>query len=136
MLATTAQHAVRALLYMAQHRGGPPIPARRIADATGIPHTFLPKLLLRLVQQDIVTSTRGRGGGFALAVPPDQLTIARIVALFDDPLATSKCLLGDHPCILGRPCAAHAAWVAATAEALAPLERLRLADLLGTPPRS
>jgi Rrf2 family transcriptional regulator, iron-sulfur cluster assembly transcription factor len=133
MIGRSAQYALRALLFMARCRDEGPLPAHRIAAATGVPETFMPKLLLRMSRAGLVASTRGRAGGFSIDVDPATLTISSIIQAFDEPLATSRCLLGDYPCIIDRPCPAHGVWTAAADAALEPFRRTTLADLLGPP---
>ena len=131
MLSVTADHAVRALLVLGRHYGERPVRADEIADATGAPRNYLAKTLNVLAKSGIVSSARGPFGGFALAVAPERLTLARVVDLFDEPRSQSKCMLGTAPCDPHRPCAAHVRWTAITNARRAPLCATSIADLLG-----
>ena len=130
MLSATADHAIRAVLVIAQQHGRRAVRADEVADATGAPRNYLAKTLNALVKAGILTSARGPQGGFALAVGPDTLTVADVVDCFDEPRPRPRCLLGTSPCDPARPCAAHHAWTAITAARRAPLATTTLADLL------
>jgi Rrf2 family protein len=133
MLTTTADHALRALLAIARHGDARPLRVEDVARLTGAPRNYLGKTLGALVKAGLLRSARGPLGGFALAVAPRDVTIARLADLFAEPRTTRRCLLGDGPCVAARPCAAHDRWSTLTEAARAPLAGTTLADLL---PRS
>jgi Rrf2 family protein len=126
----TSEHAIRALLFLAQRPEGEAVSAERIAQALGAPANYLSKTLNALAKQGLVGSTRGPAGGFRLRVPPAQLTLAEVVATFDDVRPRPMCLLGDRPCDARHPCRAHAAWDRVNAAMRHPLHATTLADLL------
>lgn len=134
MLSQTSDYALRAVLVLARHHGGPPVRAEAIARATGAPRNYLGKTLHALVRAGLVTSARGPAGGFALAAAPEAVTLAAVVDCFDDPRPSGHCLLGAGPCDLARPCAAHHGWTAVRAARRAPLTGTTIADLLGGRP--
>ena len=84
MLSSTSDYALRAILVLAQASGGRPLRAEQIARATGSPANYLAKTLNALAKAGLVTSTRGPFGGFVLAVPASELTVARIIDCFDE----------------------------------------------------
>ncbi|MDF1501380.1 Rrf2 family transcriptional regulator [Roseisolibacter sp. H3M3-2] len=130
MLSQTSDHALRALLVLARRHGAGPVRTEEIADATGAPRNYLSKTLHALVKAGLVASARGPLGGFALAVAPDALTLARVIDCFDEPRPQTRCLLGTRPCDPARPCAAHHRWTAILEARRAPLATTTLADLL------
>lgn len=132
MLSQTAEHALRALLFLARQADTGPVAAEVVAEAIGAPRNYLSKTLNALAKRGIVTGTRGPHGGFHLAVDPSALTVARVLRAFDSPAGPQRCLLGGRPCSERTACAAHAAWKTMWRQSLAPLERTTLADLLGT----
>lgn len=131
MLSQTAEHAIRALLFLAGPAAGRAATADEIAAAIGAPRNYLAKTLNGLARRGVVTGTRGPGGGFQLALDPADLPIARIVQEFDAPARRPLCLLGGRFCDPDVPCAAHDRWVALWEQSLDPLRRTTLADLLG-----
>lgn len=112
MLSKSAEYALRALHRLAFAGGEGPVTTARLAEAVGAPENYLSKLLHRLQQEGLVDSRRGRGGGFALARPPAEVTLAQVVAPFDD-VMERRCLLGRSECRDDDPCSAHEAWLEA-----------------------
>lgn len=131
MLSATADHALRAVLFLAQQEGGRVTSADDIADAIGAPRNYLSKTLNALTKAGITTSVSGRRGGFTLALTPAELTLHRLVSVFDAPPASRRCLLGDRPCSPEHPCAAHQRWMEIDRAAEAGLRSTTVADLLG-----
>ena len=130
MLSNTADYAIRAILVLARRNDGRPVHAEVIAAATGAPRNYLAKTLNALAKARIVTSMRGPQGGFRLAVKPTDLTLARVIDLFDEPRQHTRCLLGDSACDPACPCAAHHRWTAVMVARRAPLTSTTFADLL------
>lgn len=133
MLSQTGVYALQAVLHLAQSGPGEAVPAAAMAEALVIPRNYLAKVLHRLAREGVLASTRGSRGGYRLVEDPGTLTVARVVAPFQELRPTRTCLMGG-PCDLDNPCSAHARRTAWTASALEMLERTTLADLLeGTP---
>jgi DNA-binding IscR family transcriptional regulator len=65
-----------------------------------------------------------------LAIPPAQLTLARIIAPFDDHARTPACLLRSRSCDPLNPCAVHARWTAIVGHAAVRFEQTTIAELL------
>lgn len=131
MLSRTAEYALRAVLALARPvRAGEPITADELADALGAPRNYLSKTLHVLTREGIVASVRGRQGGFTLAIPAAELTLQRVIGVFDTPRLHEVCLLGNRQCNPSAPCAAHQRWTEITDAALEPLATTTIADLL------
>jgi len=133
MLSSTSDYALRAILVLAQASDGRPLRAEQIARATGSPPNYLAKTLNALAKAGFVASTRGPYGGFVLAVPAAELTLAHIIDRFDEPRPQTRCLLGNAPCDPRRPCTAHDRWTAIRAARRAALAGTTVADLVGDP---
>jgi Rrf2 family iron-sulfur cluster assembly transcriptional regulator len=131
MLPLTAEHAVRALLYLARRAGDGPVPVEAIATGLGAPRNYLSKTMQRLAQHGLVEGRRGPGGGFRLEVDPAELTVARIVEAVREPREPATCLAGDRPCCDRAPCELHYRWKAMWQASEAPLQRTTLSALLG-----
>lgn len=110
MLSATAEHAMRAVLLLARHGAGTALSADVIADQLGAPRNYLAKTLNALAKAGVVRSARGAAGGFALAIPPEELTLQRVVAPFDDPARSRMCMLRNQPCDPHDPCEIHRKW--------------------------
>ena len=129
-LSKTADHALRAVLYLAQHEEDGPMPADRIAEALGAPANYLSKTLHQLARAGVVQGYRGPKGGFLLAVPSDELPLADVIEAFDDHSKRDICLMGDRPCDESDPCGVHQTWTSIIRNARRPLEHNTVADLL------
>ena len=127
MLPNTAEYAVRAVLHIAAHDR--PVRVAEIAAASRIPCNYLSKTLHQLARAGILTSARGRGGGFRLTEPADRVTLQRIISPFATPSA-QQCLLGDGKCREVGGCAAHARWSPVANQMTEFFDTTTVADLL------
>jgi Rrf2 family protein len=80
-------YALQALIHLAEVYEGGLVAARTIAEREGIPEKFLEGILLALKNARVVSSERGREGGYRLRKPPGELFIGDVVRLIDGPLA-------------------------------------------------
>jgi len=62
-----------------------------MARDEAIPKKFLEQILLSLKGHDLVTSKKGKGGGYSLALPPHEITIGSVIRLIEGPLAPLPC---------------------------------------------
>jgi Rrf2 family protein len=122
-------YAIRALLYLAEHRDQGPILSTTIAENEGIPAPYLVKILGTLNSAKIVGSTRGPGGGFSLQVDPKKLNLMRVVVLFDSVDLFQDCILGLGLCGENEQCPIHRRWKEPKAGLMSFLEETTLADL-------
>lgn len=129
MLSRTAEYAVRAVVVLARNHGGS-LSAGEIASILGAPRNYLSKTLSALTRRGILRSTRGPGGGYALAAAPARLSVADIAAVFaDGSTEHARCLLSDSPCDPQRACVAHRRWVSMTVGAREVLMRMPIGEL-------
>ncbi|WP_442929162.1 RrF2 family transcriptional regulator [Modestobacter sp. VKM Ac-2985] len=105
--------------------------SERIAQAQGIPARFLQAILGDLQHARLVTSQRGREGGYRLAMPPSEISIARVMRVEQGFLAEVH---GQRPEDVEYPGAAEplaSVWVAAREAYRRVLENVTLADVVG-----
>ena len=136
LLSQTAEHALRAVLYLARHRDQGLIAATEVANALGAPPNYLAKTLRLLARRGVLRSVRGPRGGFALAVPAETLTAAEVVEAVDEVTRPANCLTGNRPCDPEHPCDAHAQWARLTERVLEPMQATSIAQILGADARS
>ena len=110
LFSKTCNYAIRALVYLTEHREDGPILSSVIAREEDIPAPFLSKILGTLATVKIVDSTRGRKGGFILTADPEKISLLDIADLFDHYSSSSGCLLGYGGCSDGDPCPLHKYW--------------------------
>ena len=123
-----ADYAVRAAVELAGAES-PPVKGEALAQAQDIPLNFLENILAQLRQARIVESRRGPEGGFLLAAPADEITIADVIRAVEGPLATVR---GSSPETLkftGRAQPLGQVWVAVRANLRQVLETVTLADV-------
>jgi Rrf2 family protein len=121
-------YAVRAVLELAVADGGP-LRREQIAQAQEIPTAFLQNILIELRHAEIVEAQRGRDGGFRLARPAREITVADVVRAVSGPLATVR---GVRPPSIVYNEAAEPlkdVWIALRANIRAVLEHVTVADL-------
>ncbi|MDQ4038813.1 MAG: Rrf2 family transcriptional regulator [Actinomycetota bacterium] len=128
-ISARVDYAIRATLELAA--GGPePLTSERIAAAQRIPVRFLQSILSDLTAARLVVSIRGREGGYRLARPASQISIADIMRVEQGFLAD---IHGQRPEDVDYPGVAQEltkVWVAARASYRAVLERVTLADVM------
>ena len=128
-ISAKTDYAVRAAVELAGAPDGSVVKAERIAEAQDIPLNFLENILAQLRQARIVESRRGPEGGYALARPPGEITLADVIRAIDGPLAGVS---GRRPQDLGYTGTAEPlrdVWVAVRASLRSVLERVTLADV-------
>lgn len=91
MLSHKAKYALRALLMLARRPTDDLLQVAEIAEVENVPRKFLEAILGELAKDGILTSQRGKGGGYRLARPADTITFGQIVRLIDGPLAPVPC---------------------------------------------
>lgn len=125
-----ADYAVRAAAELAAAQpGGRPVKGELLAKAQGIPLNFLENILTELRRAGIVRSRRGADGGYQLALPAEDVTIADVLRAVEGPLAAVQ---GVQPQDLAYGGAAEHlpdVWVALRASLRGVLEEVTLADL-------
>ncbi len=92
MISQTAEYALRAMVYLAQHPEQS-LTNQQIARVTRVPIGYLAKVLQGLSRAGLITSRRGLGGGFALAKPAEEITIYEVVQAVDPIPRITSCPL-------------------------------------------
>jgi len=125
-------YALRAVVELVAAGGtaAAPVTAERLATAQGIPPKFLESILLQLRRAGIINAQRGPEGGYWLARPAAEISLADVIRVIDGPLANVR---GQRPEQLGYQGAAVAlqeVWIALRASERAILELVTVADVV------
>jgi Rrf2 family protein len=124
-------YAIRAALELAAAADDDkPLKGEKIATAQAIPLRFLENILMQLRHAGLVESRRGAEGGYRLARPPADVTLADVIRAIDGPLAGVG---GARPETLGFGGVAEPmrdVWIAVRASLRNVLERVTLADVI------
>ncbi len=131
-ISARADYAIRALAELAAAGPGP-IKSERLAHSQHIPSKFLENILSELRHASILLSQRGAEGGYWLARPAAEITMADIIRAVDGPLANVR---GQRPETIdyaGAAARLSDVWIAVRASLRSVLEQVTLADLVDGP---
>lgn len=128
----SGKYAIRALTYMAaQPDRSRPAAAADVAEAEHIPPYYLAKVLQDLARADLLTSVRGRGGGFLLKRDPADIKVLEILEAVENiRRLTTECVLGLDQCNDEISCPLHTTWKQFRGELLDKLHQMTLRDLV------
>jgi Rrf2 family protein len=124
-----ADYAVRAAVELAAAEEGP-IKGERLAQAQDIPLQFLEHILLELKHSGLVRARRGAKGGYWLARPADEVTVADVVRAVEGPIADVQSTPPEAIKYSGNSEHLRDVWVAVRASLRLVLEEVTLADLV------
>jgi Rrf2 family protein len=123
-----ADYAIRAAVELAAAGEGP-LKGDRIAEAQEIPSNFLENILSDLRNAGIVMSRRGADGGYWLARPANEVSLADVIRAVDGPLANVRGVRSEQVAYQGSAEKLRDVWVAVRASLRSVLENVTLADL-------
>lgn len=90
-------YAVKALLYIAK-KNPERISVSELVNTLDIPKPFLRKTLQTLNRECVLKSSKGKGGGFVLAVPPKKILLTRLIEIFQNPVKLTECIFREKIC--------------------------------------
>lgn len=123
-----SDYSLRILLYLTMHHGQR-VTLREISAAYGISRNHLVKVVQRLIEQGLVESVRGRGGGLSLAREPRDINVGAVVRLTEPHLNLVECFdERTNTCPIDSACGLKNALVRAQEAFYAELARYSLAD--------
>lgn len=97
-LSKRADYALIAMRHLALHADRGWASAREIAEAYHVPLELLAKVLQRLVRKGLLASHQGVHGGYELARPASEISVAQVIEAIDGPLTMTACSEGDESC--------------------------------------
>lgn len=120
-----------------QDDGPAPVSLAEVAADEDLPRAYLEQLAIPLREAGLVLSTRGARGGYALARPPVEITLAEALRSLEGPLAPMICASEDpaeaHACSRLGACSVNSLWVRVRDAISGVLEGTTLADLTPAP---
>jgi Rrf2 family cysteine metabolism transcriptional repressor len=144
MFSTKAEYGVRVMVALARRDGEAPISLAEIADDDGLPLAYLEHLVARLRKAELVDSRRGARGGYLLARPANEITMAEVVAALEGSIAPIECITegtdGTVVCAReaaddDRVCATKLLWTRVRGSIVRTLQDTTLSDLVQDKPR-
>ena len=122
-------YAVRAAIELAAAEPGRPIKGDRIAQAQGVPLKFLENILTELRHAGLVRSQRGAEGGYWLARPAEEISVADVIRAVEGPIANVRGVGPEQVAYAGSAAQLREVWIAVRASLRSVLEQVTIADV-------
>jgi len=109
--------------------------ASTLSEETRVPEPTVSKILKMLSAAKIVTSVRGKNGGYKLTKPVSELAVSDVIAAIDGPVSLTSCC--EEPkedgkiCNMGMECPMRGCWSEVNDAVLAALQNVTLSDMIG-----
>lgn len=145
MFSTKAEYGVRVMVELARRDGDEPVPLSEIAATEDLPLAYLEHLVARLRRAGLVESRRGARGGYLLARPAAEISMAEVVEALEGVIAPIECIsqAPDGGLICSRetggdsdPCPTKLLWTRVRGSIVETLQDTRLSDLVKAKPRA
>jgi Rrf2 family protein len=130
-ISAKVDYAVRAMCELAAYEGEAPLKAEQIATAQEIPLSYLENILVDLRRAGFVRSLRGQVGGYRMARPATQITIADVIRAVEGPLADVRGMRPEGLEFTGTATHLREVWLATRVGLRRVLERVSIADVVG-----
>ena len=128
-LTTKGRYAVTAMIDLTLHAKNKPISLAEISSRQSISLSYLEQLFSKLRHSGLVSSVRGPGGGYHLAMPSDEIFVAQIINAVNESIDTTSCQ-GRGDCQGGEICLTHSLWQDLSVQIHQFLNGISLADLV------
>jgi Rrf2 family transcriptional regulator, iron-sulfur cluster assembly transcription factor len=128
-LTTKGRFAVTAMIDLAMNNGSQPVTLSEISERQKISLSYLEQLFGKLRRRELVNSVRGPGGGYNLARPTDQVSVADIITAVDEPIDATQCG-GKENCKDDQKCITHDLWTDLNRHIFEYLRAVKLSDLV------
>ena len=131
-LTTRGRYAVTAMVDLALHDATGTVSLADIAQRQAISLSYLEQLFAKLRRNGLVDSVRGPGGGYKLALPANEISIAKIIVAIDENIDATRCG-GEENCQDDERCLTHHLWHQLSKRIHDFLSEVTLADLVREP---
>lgn len=132
-LTRRGDYAIRAMLAVARAGSDGRRTGREIAEATGIPTSFVPQVMADLSRAGLVERRVGRIGGYRLGRPASEITLLEVIETIEGDSRRTTCVLRNGPCGSDGRCAAHDSFYRAQEALRASLAEATLATIVRGP---
>jgi Rrf2 family cysteine metabolism transcriptional repressor len=132
------EYGVRLMIELGRQNGGDPTALKAIAEAEGLPLSYLEHVVADLKRAELVTSTRGAHGGYRLARPAAEIAMDEVVLALEGSVAPMDCFVAlppervacSHEGDAGRACSTRLLWMRVQGGVLKALHGTTLAELV------
>jgi len=107
-LSTTSKYAIQILGFMARNKSVK-YSSKELSDQLNIPYKYLTKVMTKLTKSEIISSTKGKYGGFNIIQNIKKIRMIDIVSVFDD-IYTQDCVISEVQCDENNSCIMHDTW--------------------------
>ncbi|PZS27109.1 MAG: Rrf2 family transcriptional regulator [Pseudonocardiales bacterium] len=143
MFSTRAEYGVRVMVELARRKDEQPVPLSEIADGDGLPLAYLEHLAARLRKAGLVQSRRGARGGYLLARPAAEISMADVVQALEGSIAPIECISegADGHLVCAREaqtdhiCPTKLLWTRVQGSIVRTLQDTKLSDLVPAKPK-
>lgn len=131
LISTKGRYALYVLVDLAGHQADGYVPLKEIAERQDLSKKYLENILKVLVDNNIITGVKGKGGGYRLVQAPEHYSLGEILRLTEGSLTPVVCAGQDHPdCSRMVACPAQPIWQKLDDLINGYLDSLTLADLM------
>ena len=133
-ITTKGRYAIRVLIDLAENGDSGRIPLKEIAERQGISQKYLEAIMALLVKAGMVSGTHGKGGGYALSMPPEECTVGSVLRITEGSVSPVACISdGKVNCERAGGCKTLPLWQNLDAMINEYLDTVTIKDLLGGP---
>ena len=135
MLSKKTKYGLKALSYLARQDAEGPTQIATISQSENIPQKFLESILLSLRKSGFLGSKKGKGGGYYLLKPPEEISISEVYRLLEGPIAMVPCVSLNFyekcdDCLDEKTCSVHKLMIQVRDNTLEILNNTSLSDLI------
>ncbi|MBN1897633.1 MAG: Rrf2 family transcriptional regulator [Spirochaetes bacterium] len=129
-LSTKARYAVRSLLDLALNYKGRPVQIKEIAERQDVSVRYLENLFTKLRANGILVSEKGKGGGFLLARPSEEIKLLDVISTVEGDLSLVNCVKSPSQCKRSSSCVMKDLWADLSQAMIRSLKSKTLKDLV------
>jgi len=129
LITRNTDYAVRALCCIVQQKEEV-VSVNKLVKYLGVPRPFLRKILQVLNKEGLLNSFKGKGGGFSLAMPPEKISLIKLMNIFQSPIKLNECKFKKHDCPEIKDCLLKKKIDEIEKEVLIKLETINLASII------
>jgi FeS assembly SUF system regulator len=129
-LSKLTDYGIALLVQLAREPAAAPHNARALSARSRLPFPVVGKVLKTLARAGLLVSQRGIRGGYSLARPPAEISVAEIIAAFEGPVALTECGSTPGRCEHEPDCTVRSPFEKINQTLAQTLERVTLADLV------
>lgn len=131
MISNSSKYALKAVIYLATHSSNEnKILAKNISKPTNVPQAYLSKLMQELSRHNLISSTRGPGGGFYLSKENRKVHLIEVINVIDGANRLNTCILSLNKCNADHPCPMHSLVSSTKTSFIKNLEETTVQDLV------